>query len=324
MVKKYITKFIESIHSFVKSIIKELNFKYDVFVNEHSLSIQKLNEINNRYRFEPISNHNMFNFYDNEIFYNEISPEDYLVYQLVYKKKEILKDIETAEKNKSLFNQYIIELNGAKLFGAYDSDDLPKNIKKLNKIEKRIFNDKIQRPYTRFTLVVKLTQTNIIGVYIDSKAELFDGDRIKSILLRMKNKNNDFYLDKGIWDSICKVERGRVSNKVRFAIYKRDNYRCVKCGRKNTDLEVDHIFPIAKGGKSNFDNLQTLCSRCNALKSDNIEEGATDPRAAKKKNYVTNELCPSCNIPLIIRHGKYGDFYGCNNYPKCTYTKQIK
>lgn len=73
-----------------------------------------------------------------------------------------------------------------------------------------------------------------------------------------------------IWDSICRVERGRVSNKMRFSIYKRDRYRCCICGRsKYSDfLEIDNINPIAKGGKSTYDNLQTLCRRCNKNKGD--------------------------------------------------------
>ncbi len=31
-------------------------------------------------------------------------------------------------------------------------------------------------------------------------------------------------------------------------------------------------------------------------------------------------VCPSCGGALIPRDGKYGKFYGCSNYPTCTYT----
>ena len=34
--------------------------------------------------------------------------------------------------------------------------------------------------------------------------------------------------------------------------------------------------------------------------------------------------CPRCNGDLVLRHSKKGDFYGCSNYPKCRYTKNIK
>lgn len=92
------------------------------------------------------------------------------------------------------------------------------------------------------------------------------------MIKRLNNKNRDFYNDKGIWDSLCRVERGKVSNKMRFSIYKRDGYRCRICGRteKHDYLEIDHIKPIAKGGKSTYDNLQTLCRRCNKNKGDSF------------------------------------------------------
>lgn len=32
------------------------------------------------------------------------------------------------------------------------------------------------------------------------------------------------------------------------------------------------------------------------------------------------KICPNCKTPLVLRKGKYGEFYGCSNYPKCRYT----
>lgn len=32
------------------------------------------------------------------------------------------------------------------------------------------------------------------------------------------------------------------------------------------------------------------------------------------------KICPYCKTPLVLRKGKYGEFYGCSNYPKCRYT----
>lgn len=68
-----------------------------------------------------------------------------------------------------------------------------------------------------------------------------------------------------------KAQRSAMTNDLREAIKKRDNYTCQKCGNSvlkepNLLLEVDHIVPIAKGGKTEADNLQTLCWRCNRKK----------------------------------------------------------
>lgn len=34
--------------------------------------------------------------------------------------------------------------------------------------------------------------------------------------------------------------------------------------------------------------------------------------------------CPFCKVDLVLRQGRYGEFYGCPNYPKCNYTLKVK
>ena len=41
----------------------------------------------------------------------------------------------------------------------------------------------------------------------------------------------------------------------------------------------------------------------------------------KKELEETGEMCPECNHPLVIRHGKYGGFTACSNFPSCKYIK---
>lgn len=313
----------DKIKLFIKNIVDFFGIGYKKFIKEHSISIKKLEGLNLKFTFNDIQNYKMVENYDNQIFFNSISPEDYLTYQLIYKRKEIQALINQADYNKMHLDLYKEEV--AKIFnlGTYDTD-APKNTDLLIKIEKKLFEQMIKKPAVDFYIWVRLMLTNIKGSYITLKSEKIDKDRIKTIIERMKDRNGDFYNDREIWDSICRVERGRVTNKIRFAVYARDDYRCVMCGRKNVDLEVDHIFPIAKGGKSNFDNLQTLCHRCNALKSDTIVKGAVDPRLAKKANpHSSTPVCPNCNIPMVLRKGTYGEFYGCRNYPNCKHTEHI-
>jgi len=38
----------------------------------------------------------------------------------------------------------------------------------------------------------------------------------------------------------------------------------------------------------------------------------------------TKKKCPQCNAPLVIRLGKFGEFYACSNFPKCKYTQPLK
>jgi 5-methylcytosine-specific restriction endonuclease McrA len=60
--------------------------------------------------------------------------------------------------------------------------------------------------------------------------------------------------------------RRGLSLKVRFLVFKRDDYRCQICGATagpETCLEVDHKHPVSKGGSNGIDNLWTLCFDCN-------------------------------------------------------------
>lgn len=36
-----------------------------------------------------------------------------------------------------------------------------------------------------------------------------------------------------------------------------------------------------------------------------------------------SEFCTDCQSPLVIRKSKYGEFLGCSQFPKCSYTRNI-
>lgn len=42
----------------------------------------------------------------------------------------------------------------------------------------------------------------------------------------------------------------------------------------------------------------------------------------KEAPEVTGEKCPECGSDMVIRHGKFGKFEACSNYPKCKYIKK--
>ena len=67
----------------------------------------------------------------------------------------------------------------------------------------------------------------------------------------------------------------KISDKLRYQVLKRDNFKCCACGASpakdpSVELHIDHIIPWSKGGETTIDNLQTLCSKCNLGKSDDL------------------------------------------------------
>ena len=70
--------------------------------------------------------------------------------------------------------------------------------------------------------------------------------------------------------SNAKKEKEKLSPSLRYEILKRDGFVCSICGRgkeDNVKLQVDHIMPVSKNGKTTRENLRALCSDCNIGKS---------------------------------------------------------
>ncbi len=246
--------------------------KYKVFIKKNSVALETLLEINGRYKFYPRVNLDQSYTYDNENFYNTISCFDYLVYQLQFIEKDAMSQIGNAAYNKQQYSKYLQEVKSI-AHGQFNCSLEKINVNRLNKIEKKMLRKKLhKKPFEEFCLNVRLSCSRMNGDIYARKTRAFYEQDIKQIVKRLNNKRGAFYNDREIWESISRVERGKVSNKIRFAIYQRDGYRCKKCGASNKTafLEIDHIIPIAKGGKSTYDNLQTLCSDCNYEKGDQM------------------------------------------------------
>lgn len=71
---------------------------------------------------------------------------------------------------------------------------------------------------------------------------------------------NDEYKKDSQYKYIGKPQRTPYGE-LRHVVYQRDNYKCKECGATNEEikLEIDHIIPFSKGGKTELENLQTLC-----------------------------------------------------------------
>jgi len=245
--------------------------KYIDFLKSNSIALNSLLKINKNYNFYVnVKSFGESHTYDNEIFYNIISCEDYLIYQLQFQKYAVEKEQEKISRNREEFKKYRMEISNINEFGRYTVTNNRLSKKNLLIIERKLFLKNILEPVINFNIRIYLCCSKINGVIYRRKTQNFTSAEITSLIKRLKNKDRNFYNDKGIWDAICRVERGKVSNKMRFSIYRRDGYRCRKCSRSERSdyLEIDHIKPIAKGGKSTYDNLQTLCRRCNKYKGD--------------------------------------------------------
>jgi 5-methylcytosine-specific restriction protein A len=70
------------------------------------------------------------------------------------------------------------------------------------------------------------------------------------------------------WQNTSARNQSRPGNwpSIRARVLARDRFACQSCG-KRSELEVDHIVPVARGGSWELDNLWTLCKPCHGAKT---------------------------------------------------------
>ena len=96
------------------------------------------------------------------------------------------------------------------------------------------------------------------------------------------------------------------------AILKRDDYKCVICGRgkkDGVDLHIDHIKPKDFGGEATIENGQTLCSQHNFIKK-NLKQTETGKKMFIRlyelaKTEGNNDLKEFC-ADVLETYEKYG------------------
>uniref|UniRef100_A0A803MN23 HNH nuclease domain-containing protein n=1 Tax=Chenopodium quinoa TaxID=63459 RepID=A0A803MN23_CHEQI len=104
------------------------------------------------------------------------------------------------------------------------------------------------------------------------------------------------------------MKRKKVRNILsRKNIFYRDDYMCQYCKVTN-NLTIDHVVPIARGGKWEWENLVTACIRCNSKKGHKTLEEANmnlvkAPKAPKDYDILAIPLTSATVRMLKIKKG---------------------
>ena len=71
-------------------------------------------------------------------------------------------------------------------------------------------------------------------------------------------------------------------------LFRRDDHRCQYCGKRASDLTLDHVLPRSRGGPTSWENVVACCRGCNARKRDRTpdEAGMALDRAPRAPRFV--------------------------------------
>ncbi len=97
-----------------------------------------------------------------------------------------------------------------------------------------------------------------------------------------------------------------------------------------TTHNVVYISEVNELIKNYFDirfseeEIQKLYEKISSLNI--VSSKARRQHVSEVQNMISNKhyliqqgICPRCGHSLVFRSGKYGDFFGCSNYPKCKF-----
>lgn len=140
----------------------------------------------------------------------------------------------------------------------------------------------------------------VVDTYRKKTGEVFrDPDRA---IRKLSQSGFLIKVAKGVYrydpKKVQNIELEDFSAKQKEEIFKRDDYKCVICGRGKKDgveLHIDHIKPKDFGGKAKIENGQVLCAQHNFIKK-NLKQTETG-----KKMYIRlYELAKSENNKELI------------------------
>ncbi len=238
-------------------------------VERTSTKLAGMKELNEVFIFSPIKEeHNLYKDCSSKMQYDRQRGYDYLVACALESPKWLEEIVFLTERNRILFEEYtgrvaqlkptseeIIEKQGV-LIGA----------NAYRRMEDLMCEKLVQHPVVRSVVNVTVSYTSKKGMKHYEKREQFGIDALKQALADANCQAR--------YQESRQYQRSLMTSKLRYDVMKRDGFRCCLCGASQKDgvrLEVDHIRPVSKGGKTEMSNLRTLCESCNRGKRDSYD-----------------------------------------------------
>ena len=97
------------------------------------------------------------------------------------------------------------------------------------------------------------------------------------------------------------------------------NHNVINCSDLRSTIKK---YKIPKISQTEIQEIITILSSSNITTKECREKHIRNIQILEqnKDDSISNGKCPKCGGNLVERRGKYGNFLGCSNYPKCRFT----
>ena len=244
-----------------------------------------------------------------------LTPDEYKLYKIIYERAlaSLMADAKYNVTTVSLDNEgYLFKASGStlifdgflKVYNGYEEDednvlpnfkDYKSNILVANSVDKLQHFTKPAARYTESSLIKELES---LGIGRPST--------YATIIATIKDRNYVNVVDK----KFIPTEMG-------FTIT--DKLQEFFSNLVNVEYTAQMEDDLDKIANNELNYIKLLTDFYNEFEP-LVEKAFKDME--KKEAPTTGEVCPECGGDLVIRHGRYGEFVACSNYPSCKYVKK--
>lgn len=107
------------------------------------------------------------------------------------------------------------------------------------------------------------------------------------------------------------LSKSDISNIVSNNVYSLNELSSIKHQATDVVLSIDKM-------EYYYNHLLELKNNPTISREEHIEN------IHRMQEQLQQGICPRCGGKLVLRNGKYNEFYGCSNYPSCKFTKNIE
>lgn len=245
----------------ISAAVFAYNKKRNTTISNESPRLKALRQLNSGFSFSPFYSWEYSKTLDSKQQFDRFDPENYLMGVLYESSDEYERWIDTVEQNEGLYREY--------KEGLADIPESEYEKESWRKAESKLFEKEKLQLGAPPTVTIEWSYVSPAGRNHYYDDEVYTVEEVKVFLeesLAAAKKRSSR-------QARIRHERALMTDSLRYDVLKRDNFTCQICGSTAQDgvkLEVDHIIPVSRGGRTEMSNLQTLCERCNRGKRDKV------------------------------------------------------